>query len=234
MRLVLAYNLSRGRVLNDPRVLICKEVLRIPVSADVIRNATLTSKDIDLVRRATTMNQLFFGGVPFRGKNIRITSTSFFTQFMGRPKKNWVDKVHAMLGAVYPDWRDLFRETGRRLPIEQRKEFESRTYWRRQRTAYTAAWLRQLGAPVRPELVEQIATRIDAAIEFLIFVVRMVVLRNYAIEKHQSDVFDQLPVFYLTIDRFVVVSDDPDLLTRTQKSSQAARIKPFDQFLRTL
>jgi hypothetical protein len=70
--------------------------------------------------------------------------------------------------------------------------------------------------------------------EFTIFVVREFLLRDYSLEKHQSDVFDQFQLQYLAMDRFVIVSGDPDLSTRTRQSSRAARIMSFDQFLGTL
>jgi hypothetical protein len=47
-----------------------------------------------------------------------------------------------------------------------------------------------LGATTFPELVAQMSTRLDAVLEFTIFVAREFLLRNYSLEKHQSDVFD--------------------------------------------
>jgi hypothetical protein len=71
-------------------------------------------------------------------------------------------------------------------------------------------------------------------LEFTVFVAREFLLRNYSPEKHQSDVFDQFQLQYLAFDRFVIVSGDPDLSTRTRNSPQAARIMSFDQFLSNL
>jgi len=77
-------------------------------------------------------------------------------------------------------------------------------------------------------------TRLDAVLDFTIFVAREFLLRNHLLKKHQSDVFDQFQLQYLAMDRFVIVSADPDLSTRTRQSSQADRIMSFEQFLKTL
>jgi hypothetical protein len=139
-----------------------------------------------------------------------------------------------MATAVYPGWEDLFRKTGRRIPLELRKEYEQRTYWERQRGVFSKAMLRLIGAATTPELVAEFSTRLDAATEFAIFVVREFMFHNYSIDKHLSDAFDQVQLFYLAIDRFVVVSSDPDILLRTRQSQQASRIMSFQQFLQTL
>ena len=76
--------------------------------------------------------------------------------------------------------------------------------------------------------------RLDAVLEFTIFICREFLLNNYALEKHQSDVFDQFQLQYLAFQRFVIVTADPDLSKRTQESSQAPRIMTFQQFLGTI
>jgi hypothetical protein len=58
--------------------------------------------------------------------------------------------------------------------------------------------------------------RLDAVLEFTIFVTREFLLSNYSLEKHQSDVFDQFQLQYLAMDKFVIVSGDSDLSTRTK------------------
>ena len=70
--------------------------------------------------------------------------------------------------------------------------------------------------------------------EFVTFVTQEFLLRNYNLEKHRSDVFDHFQLLHFALDRFVVVSADPDLLTRTRLSPQASRIMTFGQFLQTL
>jgi hypothetical protein len=232
-RIGLAYDLSKGRVLDDPRVLLCKEVLRI-AGPTVMPSPLLTNKDMDVIRRANSLGQLLRQSVPYKGKLIGLVSATCFLDDMAAPKKAWLAETRAMATAIYPGWEDLFQKTGRRLPVELRKEFEQRPYWDRQRLVFSKGMLQRLGAATSPELVAQFSTRLDAVIEFTCFVVSQFLLRNYSIEKHLSDVFDQLQLLYLAIDRFVIVSSDADLLLRTRQSRQAARIMSFDQFLQTL
>jgi hypothetical protein len=88
--------------------------------------------------------------------------------------------------------------------------------------------------PIGPRVVVEISTRLDAVLDFTIFVAREFLLRNYSLEKHQSDVFDQFQLQYLAMDKYIIVSGDPDVSTRTSQSAQAARIMSFHQFLASL
>lgn len=77
-RIELAFNLSKGRILNDPRFLLCKEVLRIPFPSDQVPpSARVISNYLNAVRRATTINQLL----------TRIGSTSILAELMAGPKR---------------------------------------------------------------------------------------------------------------------------------------------------
>ena len=234
-RIGLAYDLSQGRVLDDPRVLICREVLRVAVPA-VMPSPLRTSKDMDVIRRANSLGQLLSRSVPYKGTLIGLVSATCFLDDMAKPKKTWLAQMRAMATAVYPGWEDLFQKTGRRIPLELRKEYakQQRSYWDRQRLVFSKGMLQSLGAVTNPEVVAQFSTRLDAVIEFSSFVASQFLLYNYSIEKHVSDVFDQLQLFYLAIDRFVIVSSDADLLLRTRQSRQAARTMSFDQFVQTL
>ena len=69
--------------------------------------------------------------------------------------------------------------------------------------------------------------RLDAVLEFTIFICREFLLNNYALEKHQSDVFDQFQLQYLAFQQFVIVTADPDLSKRTQESSQSTTDHDF-------
>jgi hypothetical protein len=71
-------------------------------------------------------------------------------------------------------------------------------------------------------------------LEFTIFVAREFLTRNYSLEKHESDVYDQFQLHYLAIDRFVIVSGDSDLSKRASRSCQAERIMSFGKFLESL
>jgi hypothetical protein len=189
---------------------------------------------MDVVRRANSLNQLLEAGVPYRGRLARLNSTFALADVMAGPKESWTAAVQRMTDEKYPAWRELFQRTGRRLPRELRKELRPRSAWQNERPVFIRALLDWLGASVSPELVAEMSKRLDAVLEFTIFVAREFLLSNYSLEKHQSDVFDQFQLQYLAMDRFVVVSGDADLSTRIRQSPQAGRIMSFDQFLGTL
>jgi len=234
-RIEIAHGLSSGRVLEDPRILICKDVLRIPFPSDQMAPAASTaSRYLDIVRRAPTLEQLMTRGVPYRGKRIRVRDTSILAELMAGPKRQWVAAVEAMADKEYPEWRDLFRTTGKRLPPDLRREFEPRSAWHAKRPDFIEALLQWFHTSNEPTLVTEMSDRLNAVLEFTIFVTREFLLRNYSAIKHDSDVFDQFQLQYLAMDGFVIVSGDPDLSKRTQQSSQVDRIMSFSQFLQQL
>lgn len=231
----MAYNLSNGRILEDPRFLLCKELLHIPFPPDRLPPFSPTiSRYMDVTRRANSLKELLSTGVAFQGRKARINTTSVLADVMAGPKKAWIGAVEGMADEKYPSWRTLFHQTGRRLPLEMRKQLEPPSAWQAQRHVFIKALLDWLEATSSPELVAQLSTNLDAVLEFTIFVAREFLLRNYSPEKHQSDVFDQFQLQYLAMDRFVIVSGDPDLTNRTQRSPQATRIMSFEKFLGTL
>jgi hypothetical protein len=189
---------------------------------------------MDVIRRANSLKQLLNTGVPYKGRKARLETTSVLANVMAGPKKAWMAAVEIMADEKCPSWRDLFQKTSRRLPPDVRKELEPRSAWQAQRPVYIKALLDWLGASTDPDVVAEVSARLDAVLEFTIFVAREFLLRNYSLEKHQSDVFDQFQLQYLAMDRFVIVSGDSGLSTRTRQSPQAARIMSFDQFLQTL
>jgi hypothetical protein len=233
-RIALAYHLSSGRILEDPRFLLCKDLLRIPFPPDQLPPfAPTISRYMDVIRRANSLEQLL-KGLPYKGRMARLDATSILSEVMAGPKKEWVAAVERMADETYPGWRELFQQTGKRLPPEMRKELEPRSAWQAQRQIFIRGlldWLRAGSDTVR---VAELEIKLDAVLEFTIFVTREFLLRNYSPEKHQSDVFDQFQLQYLAFERFIIVSRDPDLRFRTRLSPQSARIMPFDQFLGTL
>ena len=139
-----------------------------------------------------------------------------------------------MADKISPGWRQLEKVTGRRLPPEKRREVKPQSAWHAARPELVKALLDSLRASAAPKTVSRLCEKLDAVLAFTIWVAREFLLGSYKHDQHESDVFDQFQIRYLAMDRFVVVSADGDLLTRIQKSSQAARIMSFDQFLRTL
>ena len=234
-RIEIAHNLSSGKVLEDPRILICKDVLHIPFPSDQLAPAaSAASRYLDIVRRALTLEQLTTRGVLCGGKRIQVRDTSILADLMAGPKRQWVEAVEGMADREYPGWRELFLTTGKRLPPELRKELEPRAAWLAKRPDFVEALLQWLHASMEPSMVADMSVRLDAVLEFTIFVTREFLLRNYSAAKHDSDVFDQFQLQYLAMDSFVVVSGDPDLTKRTQRSSQVDRIMSFSQFLQRL
>lgn len=189
---------------------------------------------MDVIRRADSSEQLLKTGVPYKGRLARLDTTSILTEVMAGPKKEWRAAAERMADQKYPAWRSLFEQKGRRLPPEMRQELEPISEWRSQRSLFIEGLLSWIGAGALPEVVADLSVRLDAVLEFTIFVVREFLLRNYSLEKHHSDVFDQFQLQYLAMDRFIIVTADPDLRVRTQYSPQATRIISFDQYLQIL
>jgi hypothetical protein len=154
---------------------------------------------------------------------------------MGDVKRQWVAAVENMATETYPDWRALFQRSGRwRLPSELRKELNPVQAWKGPRVDFIKGLLQWLHAAVDQKVIELMCTKLNAVLEFAVFVTREFLLGNYSLEKHDSDIFDQFQLQYLAMSEFVVVSGDADLLLRTKRSAQASRIMSFDQFLRTI
>lgn len=164
----------------------------------------------------------------------KLDATSILTDIMAWPKLGWTAAMERMADEVYPPWRDLFRQIQRRLPREMMKELGP-AWQARQRPIFIKALLDWLGASTGPEVVADISAKLDAVLEFTMYVVRdFLVQPSYSLENHQSDIFDMFQLQYLAFDRFVIVSSDSDLTKRTRQSSQAHQIISFDHFLRTL
>jgi len=189
---------------------------------------------MDVIRRANYVEQLLKTGLPYKGGMARLDATSILTDIMAWPKLGWAAALERTADELHPTWREQFIETRKRLPPEMKKELGSD--WKaRQRAIFIKALLDWLGASTGPEVMADISARLDAVLEFTIFVAREFLMQpNYAPENHQSDIFDMFQLQYLAFDKFVIVSSDSDLTNRTRQSSQADRIMSFDQFLQTL
>jgi len=238
-RVELAFKLSNGRILEEPRVLLCAKVLHIPFPPDLVPPAAdALARYLDVVRRAKSLAEILETRVPYkgsltRGKGRAGFRTSVLNELVAGPKNQWVERVQALATDIYPRWRELFHETGKRLPPEKRKELQSPHTWEAERHRFVESMLAWLGGSTEPESVAQATKRLDAVLEFTIFVAREFLTGNYSLEKHQSDVYDQFQLHYLAIDGFVIVSQDSDLSQRTSRSCQRDRIMSFEQFLQT-
>ncbi|HEX3153202.1 MAG TPA: hypothetical protein VHV32_01195 [Candidatus Angelobacter sp.] len=233
-RISAAYSMCNGRILEDPRMLLCKEILRIPFPADQMAPASrVIERQMDVVRRGNSLEQLL-KGIPFKGRHIKMNRTSAITQVMAGPKRDWKAAVEKMADEYYPAWREHFKDTGKRVPPEKKRELKPRSTWQPQRAEFIKSLIQWLHADETPALLSDLCKRFDAVLEFTIFISREFLIGNYSLEGHDSDVFDMYQLQYLAMDRFVIVTSDPDLVHRTQHSCQASRILSFDQFFSTL
>lgn len=238
----LACKLSKGRIHEDPRFLIGWEVLHRPLPPEIPRlPVELLADYMTVVRRAKSREQILADRVPVKGlragkghAGFAGFETSVFEGLLAGPKRDWLKRSENFADETYPRWREHFQETGKRLPDNMHEEIAARLVSDAERTGYCESFLRWLGAATETESVADIAKRLDAAIEYTAFVAREHLTRNYNLEKHYSDVYDLFQLNYLAMDRFIIVSEDRNLRTRTARSSQAKRIVSFDQFLKSL
>lgn len=141
----LAWNLSNGRVLQEPRFLLCKEVLRVPFPPDLVPpSAAVLACYMDVVRRAKSRLEILEGRVPYKGRRAGLRDTSVLNELVAGPKKEWAERVEALADDIYPPWRDLFQQTGKRLPPEMRKELASRSAWEAERNRLSKSMLEWL------------------------------------------------------------------------------------------
>jgi hypothetical protein len=233
----LAYQLSKGRILDEPRFLLCKDVLRVPFPTELGRPETrVIRRYMEVVLRAKSKEEILdqrvpFGGILTRGRGRAGFATSVLTDLVGGPKAQWMQRVEEFATDVYPQWRDHREKTGKRLPDEMREAISSRSAWEGERNKFAETVLAWLHADRTPESIAKLADSLDAAIEFTIFAAREFLTRDYMLEKHLSDVYDQFQLHYLAMTRFVIVSNDADFTKRLSKSSQANRIMSFEKFL---
>jgi hypothetical protein len=232
-RVELAFALSKGRILEEPVPLLCKEVLHLPFPLTAPAEKVIRLH-LDIVRHASTLQQILEGRVPFKGGPTGFKTTSAIDQVVSGPKKEWIEALEQIATDKYPAWRELFHRQGRRLPPEMCRELESPSALAAQKRSLTEYFLRWLGASSEAAAVDFAVNKLDASLEFSNFVLREFLTSNYSVEKHASDVYDQFQLRYLAVDRFIIVTDDSDLTKRTVRSSQADRILTFEQFLRTL
>lgn len=237
--LKLAFSLSGGRILEDPRPLICTEILHIPLQPDFVLFGRTIRRYIDVARRATSIDEIARAQVRYKqtltnGKGRAGFDPQVITDLVAGPKNQWTKAVEQIAIENYPEWKKHLDTTGKRLPPDVRKEVQPRDAWKVQRGNFAKTFLEWVGASTEPQSVAEIAKRLDAVIQFTIFVAREFLIGDYNLEKHDSDVYDQFQLHHLAMDRFLIVTADADLHKRTQRSPQAARILSFQEFLQTL
>jgi hypothetical protein len=231
----LAWALSHGRVLEDPMPLICRDVLKIPFPADLVAPAATKLREyLDVVRYAVNAAQLR-KGVPYKGGTLVLDDLSVVKNVVQDIKARWTAALEDFLTSMYPSWREHHQEHGKRLPLEMRREREPIAAWvHHEREFITNLLCDMLKASPDSALVDKMMQGLDAVLKFTTAVVRDFSITNYSIEKRASDALDQFQLRYLAMDKYVLVTNDTPLSTKTAKSSQAHRIMNFENFLRTL
>jgi hypothetical protein len=230
----LAFDLSRGRLLDDPTRMLCREVLHIPFPTRLEAPARSVLRHyMEVVRCARTLAQVL-KGVPYMGLHAHLGTTSAVMDLVNDLKRQWVSALEDIATAKNPAWRELFLHKGQRLPAEMRRELGPPSAWKTEERTFIEHLLRDL-LDTTPELplVDVMMNRFNAVLEFSTFVLREFLTGSYSIEKHSSDVFDQFQLRYLAMDRFVIVTNDADLSKRTARSPQRDRIVNLQRFLQT-
>jgi hypothetical protein len=189
----LVFSVSKGRILDDPTRLLSRNVLRIPFPGDFVAPAPpVLYRYIDVVRRATSLAQLL-KGVPYKGRFAVLHTVSAVNTIVADLKQKWIASLELIATEKHPEWRVLFKEKGRRLPPEMRRELEPRSAWEPQERAFVEDLIRGLlGAIPEPALIQIVLQKFDAVLEFTTFVVRAFLTSNYSVVKNSSDVFDQM------------------------------------------
>ena len=81
---------------------------------------------------------------------------------------------------MHPGWREQFEQTQRRLPPEKRNALGP-GWQARQRSFFIKALLDWLGASPAPDVMADFCARLDAVLEFTIFVTREFLLQPVSI-----------------------------------------------------
>ena len=114
----------------------------LPLTSPVIK---------EVLHRAKSRAEILECRVPYKGSLTRGRGragfdTSVLDNLVADPKIKWKERVESLATETYPRWRDLFRETGKRLPVEMLNELASRCAWQAERVRFADSILRWLGA----------------------------------------------------------------------------------------
>ena len=235
-RINIAFRFANGFILEDPKFLICRDLLHIPFPPDLVPpSAAVLSMHMNVIRRAPSLEALLTGTVKLkRGQPTGLRATDGPKVIVEGVKSEWIRLVEKTADAVYPEWRTCFDQTGWRLPVEMRKNLKYRKAFEARAMEFASGLLDWLGGEQKPEVVAELKPRLDAVVRFTAFVVAEFLEGKYSLEKNASDIFDQFQLHYLALDGFTIVSNDRHMWNRTAGSPQASRIMSFENFLRSL
>ena len=231
----LAYELSAGRILPEPRALICEKILKRTLPEVEIRPDVL-SKHMLVASRAANKCELFEGHVFIARVSRRVDKLGGFdpeliAKLVKGPKEKWVGTLGAVLDSIAPTWRERAERGERHLPNESREQFDRPEVWAQRRAEFLETFTEWLAPGLPAEEARKVEQRIDAVLQFAISIMKDVLLRNYAFSKRDSDIYDLFQLHYLACEQFVFVTRDGPLMSKVRQSSQANRILDFHQFL---
>jgi hypothetical protein len=206
----LAYQLSRGRVLEEPRSLICKELLRVafpseevPLPVDLLADHThivRCAKSLaDILEARVLVNRLRTKGRGHRG--FSGFQPAILNDLVSGPKNSWKENIENFASEIYPTWREHFQKTRRRLPDALRKDLKVRLVSEVEKLRFAETIVQWLGGSWEPAALDEMKKRLDAVLQFTTYVMREFLTRDYKLENHDSDVYDQFQLHYLAMDR---------------------------------
>lgn len=147
----LAFQLSKGRILEDPTFLLCEEVLRVPFPAKLERPRPEVIADyMHVVCCADSLEQIRAGRVPVSKLRTKGGGQAGFAgltsavvkELLAGPKSEWVKGCETFVGEIYPEWRDHLKRTGKRLLNQKREELKSRDAWDAEKAKWTETKLK--------------------------------------------------------------------------------------------
>ena len=205
----------------------------IPIGS-LATGPTSEARPRELHAAANLLQEILDGRVRVARGWAGLTATDAPKNVVRDVKQQWIRHVEGIADHLYPTWREHFARAGKRLPAAVRKELNYRADFEAHSEEFAGGLLDWLGAKSEPNLMSDMSVRLDAVLRLTAFVVSQFLEGNYSLEKNDSDVFDQFQLHYLALDRFIIVTNDADLWTRTAGSPQAPRIMSFENFLRSL
>jgi hypothetical protein len=236
--IALAFDLSSGRVLKEPRQLVCEQLFGREFPEAEIRTKVL-SNFLLVASRAREKRELSERKVFIKRHSSRVNTYGGFDpaivgDLLKGPKEKWVETLGSVLNQVTPLWRERIARGEAYLSPVERMKLRGKAVWTDKRAEFLRAFTEWLSPGLNEQQLLCIDQKMDAVLTLAISILRDVFLRNYAFSKHDSDVYDLFQLHYLALDRYVLVTDDERLAKRLDVSTQRSKVMSFGAFLGTL
>ncbi len=128
-----ARQLSRARVLPEPRVLVCEELLgkEFPLEPPL---PEVFTKCIEIVSRAKSHSELEHGKVlykpaVYKGKRTAGCNLAIVEELLRGPKKQWTQIIAQHLDSLDATWRSRRAVSGSSLPEQLREKLKQQIPW---------------------------------------------------------------------------------------------------------